>query len=243
MTKNFLRFLFQMALVVALAACGSTSKTTYYRVKKGDTLERIAKRSRQKPQNILLWNKLSGPRAIRAGQVLRVSPLRARGAPIRTRTLPASKYAQTGNQSTSLPSSTKPTTPAAAHLVPPRTLALQWPVHGPILTRFDGHINKGVNIGGKLGAPIRAAMGGSVVYAGNGLRGYGNVMIIKHQDDFLTVYAHNRVLLVKEGQSIKKGQQIAEMGNSDVTGRHAMLHFEVRYKGRSVDPMRYLPAL
>lgn len=242
MTKNFLRFLFQMALVAALAACGSTSKTTYYRVKKGDTLERIAKRSHQKPQNILRWNKLSGPRAIRAGQVLRVSPLRTRiGAPIRTRTLPATKYAPTGNHSKALPSSTKPV--ATAAVVPPRSIALQWPTHGPILARFDGNANKGVNVGGKLGAPIRAAADGSVVYAGNGLRGYGNVMIIKHQDDFLTVYAHNRVLLAKEGQRVKKGQQIAEMGNSDTDGNRVMLHFEVRYKGYSVNPMRYLPAL
>ncbi len=240
MTKNFLRFLFQMALVAALAACGSSSKPTYYRVKKGDTLERIAKRSHQKPQNILLWNKLSGPRAIRAGQVLRVSPLRTRaGAPIRTRTLPTTKYAQAGKQPRSLPSSTKP---VAASVVPPRSIALQWPARGPILARFDGNANKGVNIGGKLATPIRAAADGTVVYAGNGLRGYGNVMIIKHQDDFLTVYAHNRVLLPKEGQRVKKGQQVAEMGNSDTDGSRVMLHFEVRYKGRSVNPMRYLPA-
>ncbi len=237
MPQNFLRFLFHGALVIALAACGSTSvKPTFYRVKQGDTLERIAKRYHQKPQNILRWNKLSGPRAIQAGQVLRVTPAWRAAAPIRARVLPAAKYAQTGSQLKKSPSSPASAAPAATP-----ALALQWPTHGPVLSGFDGNANKGVNIGGKLGTPIQAATDGTVVYSGNGLRGYGNLLIIKHQDDFLTVYAHNRTLLAKEGQKVKKGQQVAEMGNTDANGNRVMLHFEVRYKGHSVDPMRYLP--
>jgi lipoprotein NlpD len=118
-------------------------------------------------------------------------------------------------------------------------LALTWPVHGPILDRFDDANNKGINIGGTPGEPVKAAADGRVVYAGNGLRGYGNLIIIKHNANYLTAYAHNRSLMVKEGDSVTKGEKIAEMGNSDAD--RVMLHFEVRQQGKPVDPMKYLP--
>ncbi|RFU48228.1 peptidoglycan DD-metalloendopeptidase family protein [Paraburkholderia sp. DHOC27] len=118
-------------------------------------------------------------------------------------------------------------------------LAFAWPVRGPILGTFDDSSNKGVNIGGAAGDPVKAAADGRVVYAGNGLRGYGNLIIIKHDATYLTAYAHNRALMVKEGDAVTKGQKIAEMGNSD--SDRVMLHFEVRRQGKPVDPLKYLP--
>jgi len=118
-------------------------------------------------------------------------------------------------------------------------IAFAWPARGPVLNGFDDSRNKGVNIGGTMGEPVKAAADGRVVYAGNGLRGYGNLIIIKHDATFLTAYAHNRTLMVKEGDPVTKGQKIAEMGNSD--SDRVMLHFEVRRQGKPVDPLKYLP--
>jgi lipoprotein NlpD len=118
-------------------------------------------------------------------------------------------------------------------------VAFTWPVRGALVGTFDDAKNKGINIAGNAGDPIKAAADGRVVYAGNGLRGYGNLIIIKHNSTFLTAYAHNRALRVKEGDAVTKGQVIAEMGNSD--SDRVMLHFEVRRQGKPVDPLQYLP--
>ncbi|KMQ81039.1 Lipoprotein NlpD [Candidatus Burkholderia pumila] len=117
--------------------------------------------------------------------------------------------------------------------------AFIWPARGSILGTFDDAKNKGLNIGGAAGYPIIASADGRVVYSGNGLRGYGNLIIIKHDATFLTAYAHNRALMIKEGDAVTKGQKIAEMGNSD--SDRVMLHFEVRRQGKPVDPLKYLP--
>jgi lipoprotein NlpD len=117
--------------------------------------------------------------------------------------------------------------------------AFAWPARGPVINGFDDSKNKGINIGGVAGEPVKAAADGRVVYAGNGLRGYGNLIIIKHNATYLTAYAHNRALMVKEGDPVTKGEKIAEMGNSD--SDRVMLHFEVRQLGKPVDPMKYLP--
>jgi lipoprotein NlpD len=117
--------------------------------------------------------------------------------------------------------------------------AFIWPARGPILGTFDDAKNKGLNIGGAAGDAVIASADGRVVYSGNGLRGYGNLIIIKHDATFLTAYAHNRALMVKEGDAVTKGQKIAEMGNSD--SDRVMLHFEVRRQGKPVDPLKYLP--
>lgn len=116
-----------------------------------------------------------------------------------------------------------------------------WPAMGQILQGFSGasKSSKGIDIAGNLGDPVRASAAGRVVYAGRGLRGYGNLVIIKHNNDFISAYAHNRVLLVKENEIIKAGQKIAEVGNTD--SDVPKLHFEIRFKGKPVDPMRYLP--
>ena len=115
-----------------------------------------------------------------------------------------------------------------------------WPGNGPVLAGFDEAKNKGLDIGGTAGEPVLASADGKVVYAGAGLRGYGNLIILKHNNVYLTAYAHNQSLLVKEDQSVKKGQKIAEMGNSDAD--RVKLHFEVRRQGKPVDPAKYLPA-
>lgn len=121
------------------------------------------------------------------------------------------------------------------------TIAWHWPTSGNVVQGFsssDGG-NKGIDIGGSRGQAVNAAAGGRVVYAGNALRGYGNLIIIKHNDDFLSAYAHNDSILVKDQQEVKAGQQIAKMGNTGTND--VKLHFEIRYKGKSVDPTRYLP--
>ncbi|WP_410199711.1 murein hydrolase activator EnvC family protein, partial [Burkholderia cenocepacia] len=122
---------------------------------------------------------------------------------------------------------------------PSGPVTFAWPARGPVLNGFDDAKNKGVNIGGTAGEAVKAAADGRVVYSGNGLRGYGNLIIIKHDATYLTAYAHNRALMVKEGDAVTKGQKIAEMGNSDAD--RVMLHFEVRRQGKPVDPLKYLP--
>lgn len=117
----------------------------------------------------------------------------------------------------------------------------QWPSSGKIIAPFGGvtALNKGIDLGGKLGEPVLAAAAGQVVYAGSGLRGYGKLLIIKHNDIFLSAYAHNNELLVKEGEFVKVGQKIADMGSSGTD--RVKLHFEIRSEGNPVDPLKYLP--
>ncbi|MHB1514213.1 MAG: peptidoglycan DD-metalloendopeptidase family protein [Acidiferrobacteraceae bacterium] len=130
--------------------------------------------------------------------------------------------------------------------VSPHTLRLAngplrwtWPVVGPLLRGFGQHGNKGIDIGGSLGAAVRAAAAGEVVYAGSGLPGYGKLIILKHNKTFLSAYAHNSRILVKEGEMVRRGQEIAEMGSSGTD--RIMLHFEIRLRGNPVDPLHYLP--
>src|SRR5690606_28082234 len=117
----------------------------------------------------------------------------------------------------------------------------QWPAQGQIIARFqsNGSLNKGIDIAGQLGQPVKAAANGTVVYAGRGLLGYGDMIIIKHDETYLSAYAHNSRLLVKEGEQVRTGQTIAEMGNTGTD--RVKLHFEIRRRGQPVDPLGYLP--
>ncbi len=136
----------------------------------------------------------------------------------------------------------RPLAPAggAANTDAPGTaISLVWPAPGAVISTFDEAKNKGISIAGRMGEPVLAAADGRVVYAGAGLRGYGNLIILKHNNTYLTAYAHNQALLVREDQAVKQGQKIAEMGSSD--SDRVKLHFEVRRQGKPVDPLNHLP--
>jgi lipoprotein NlpD len=216
----------------------------YYRVKPGDTLLRIAIENGQNDRDLVTWNNLANPNQIEINQLLRIAPAGTNGT-ASTPGASTTPIAGSGVQSKPLgsaegvapaPSQTSTREVAGATS---SGIALAWPVHGPLLSGFDDTNNKGIDIGGAAGDPIRAAAGGRVVYAGNGLRGYGNLLIVKDDATFLTAYAHNRALMVREGDTVTKGQKIAEMGNTD--SDHVMLHFELRRDGKPVDPLKYLP--
>jgi lipoprotein NlpD len=119
-------------------------------------------------------------------------------------------------------------------------LSWMWPSDGRIVATFDEGKSKGIDIAGKLGQQVMAAGAGKVMYAGSGIRGYGNLVIVKHSNSLLSAYAHNRSIMVKEGQTVSKGQVIAEMGDSDADS--VKLHFEIRQQGKPVDPSRFLPS-
>jgi lipoprotein NlpD len=226
----------------------------YYRVKPGDTLYRIALENGQNYRDIAAWNNLADPNQIEVDQLLRVAPPGANVAAM-TPGVTTSPVAGGGVQSAPIGASSgaagvPPGSGVTATTIPPQPpvndmpaatgpISFAWPARGPIIGTFNDTTNKGINIGGNAGDPVRAAAGGRVVYAGNGLRGYGNLIIIKHDATYLTAYAHNRALMVKEGDAVTKGQKIAEMGNSD--SDRVMLHFEVRRQGKPVDPLKYLP--
>ena len=224
------------ALIALLAACGSAPVGPgYYRVERGDTLSKIARSNRQSVQSIVRWNNLSNPDAIEVGQVLRVAPPAG--------TVSATATPRPAPRGSAPPSSARE--PAGADTpapggAPATSISLIWPTKGQVVRNFDGRNSKGIDIVNAAGTPVVAAAGGTVVYAGNGLRGYGNLLIVKHNADYLTAYAHNRALFVKEGEAVSQGQKIAEMGDTD--NDRVMLHFELRYQGRSVDPARDLPA-
>lgn len=221
-----------------LSACGSAPLGPgFYRVQRGDTLSQIARRNGQSVGALVRWNNLSNPDVIEIGQVLRVAPPgRSSGSASTASTMGSGSAARAGNLAadTSAPARVRPS------LAPATSIDLIWPASGQVVRNFNGADSKGIDIANTAGTPVVAAAAGTVVYAGSGLRGYGNLLIVKHNANFLTAYAHNRVLLVKEGQKVTQGQQIAEMGDTD--NNRVALHFELRYDGKSIDPKRYLPA-
>ena len=245
----------------------NAGKPGYYTVKPGDTLIRIGMDTGQNFRDLVRWNNLENPNLIEVGQVLRVVAPVSDNALVVTRPVLSGSAATTTAATPSRPASaasaaippvaTAPAASAPAATAPAATapaagasspqpaateddIAWMWPAQGKLIAGFDEVKNKGFDIDGKAGDPIIAAGDGRVVYAGAGLRGYGNLIILKHNNTFLTAYAHNQTLLVKEDQSVKKGQKIAEMGNSDAD--RVKLHFEIRRQGKPVDPARYLPA-
>jgi len=197
------------------------------------------------------WNNLENPNVIEVGQSLRITPpagaSTAEVTAVRPATPPASAAVPpVAGASEPKPSASTPA-PAATAARPAADsseddIPWAWPTAGgapTVLAGFDEARNKGLDIGGKAGDPVLASADGRVVYAGAGLRGYGNLIILKHNNTYLTAYAHNQALLVKEDQNVRKGQKIAEMGNSDAD--RVKLHFEIRRQGKPVDPSKYLP--
>lgn len=236
----------------AAAAANVPPPPGYYRVKPGDTLYRIALENGQNYHDIATWNNLTNPNQIEVGQLVRVAPPGANlaaatpgvaTAPIgggAVQSQPLGGAQQPGVTAGATPGAAAASVPGVDNSAAAATQpAFIWPARGPIIGTFDEAKNKGLNIGGAAGDAVNASADGRVVYSGNGLRGYGNLIIIKHDATFLTAYAHNRALMVKEGDAVTKGQKIAEMGNSD--SDRVMLHFEVRRQGKPVDPLKYLP--
>ena len=239
----------------------NSGKPGYYTIKPGDTLIRIALENGQNWKELMRWNNLTNPNLIEVGQVIRVAP------PGVDPTVATARPVTTPRVETRplepRPSASAPPGPAAPVALasaasqpaaaPPREPApppapregdddinWTWPAAGPVATPFDEARNKGLVFRGKAGDPVYAAADGRVVYAGSGLRGYGNLIILKHNATYLTAYAHNQTLLVKDDQNVKRGQKIAEMGSSDADS--VQLHFEIRRQGKPIDPARLLPA-
>ncbi|MCE9659613.1 MAG: peptidoglycan DD-metalloendopeptidase family protein [Burkholderiales bacterium] len=230
----------------------------YYTVKPGDTLIRIGLDSGQNWKDLVRWNNLENPNQIEVGQMLRVvapgvDPAAATSRPVASTARPEPRPLDPRAIASSPSSSPAASAPAVAAAPPPAPapatatardadddITWSWPAATPVSTPFDEARSKGLVFRGKAGDPVLAAADGRVVYAGSGLRGYGNLVILKHSATYLTAYAHNQTLLVKDDQAVKRGQKIAEMGSTDADS--VQLHFEIRKQGKPIDPARLLPA-
>ena len=235
-----------------LPGAENAGKPGYYSVKPGDTLIRVGLENGQNWKDIVRWNNLDNPNIIEVGQVLRVVPpgtdpaaVSARPvaqARVEVRPLDAKPAATAASATAAVVAAVPPPTPAAPLaqvLQGDDDIAWMWPASGAVASPFVEGTSKGVSILGKAGDAVLAAADGRVIYAGSGMRAYGNLLILKHNNSYLTAYAHNQTLLVKEDQMVKKGQRIADMGSSD--SDRVQLHFELRKMGKPVDPVKLLP--
>ncbi|MEO0421743.1 MAG: peptidoglycan DD-metalloendopeptidase family protein [Pseudomonadota bacterium] len=232
------------------------AKPTHYTVLPGDTLYSIAFRLKLDWRDLARWNGLDNPSLIHPGQRLVLSEPSgakrrskstrvARGTPpstsSRSPTPKPSTKPPKGTAATPAPTSPPKRTPAPTNSVA-SSLSWRWPASGPLVATFSdpAEAGRGIDVGGKKGDGVRAAASGRVVYTGSGLRYYGNLVIIKHDDTFLSAYGYNDALLVSQGDDVRAGQRIARMGLGP--GQQPRLHFEIRVNGKPVDPLRYLPA-
>ncbi|HZM36060.1 MAG TPA: peptidoglycan DD-metalloendopeptidase family protein [Burkholderiales bacterium] len=228
----------------------------FYVVRRGDTLYSIALENGADYRDVAQWNGLEDPTKISVGQLLRVTPPEAPrtqvgAAPgparIEARALePAAPVASAPSpQAASIPPApaerVASSEPKAVSRVEGDVGGFVWPAKGKVIAGFSEPRNKGIDIDGKLGDPVVAAAAGRVTYIGSGIPGLGKLVVIKHDNGFITVYAHNRDILVKEQQSVARGQKIAELGSTDAD--RPKLHFQIRKGSAPVDPMRYLPGL
>ncbi|HKX43945.1 MAG TPA: peptidoglycan DD-metalloendopeptidase family protein [Burkholderiaceae bacterium] len=232
-----------------LPGAENAGKPGYYTVKQGDTLIRVALENGQNWKDLAKWNNIDNPNIIEVGQTLRVLPpgvdpnaastKPVTTAKVETKPLDAKPVASAASGAPASPPATVSATPAQAPRDGDDDVNWGWPAAGPVVGNFEEGKVKGLAIGGKAGDPVLAAADGRVVYAGAGLRGYGNLVIIKHNNTYLTAYAHNQTLLVKDDQAVRKGQKIAEMGSTDADS--VRLHFEIRRQGKPIDPAKLLP--
>ena len=248
-----------------LASCTSTTQVYVSRrdaraavhvVQRGETLTKIAWQHRVDPQELASWNGIQNADELRVGQRLRLVPPRGYVAAAPAPATSASTPPAPPRASTTKRSSPSATTPAARSTPPPvarpsgsggaapasTPVRWSWPTDGSIVSRFgaDGSVGSGLGIGGRAGQPVRAAAAGRVVYAGGGLIGYGQLVIIKHDETFLSAYGYNSELLVTQGQDVAGGATIALMGNGP--NRQPRLHFEIRRNGVPVDPLLFVSA-
>jgi len=256
MSFRFLRNAGLLLILFVLAGCGNHTippvtdlspvdkRKTVYLVKKGDTLHLIAFRTGIAYQKLALWNGIGVPYQIYVGDQLALRPGTAKQAP---RNKPASTAGKTAStKSTGKPASTRKSSarpaskPVPEAKLPTRVAGWKWPAKGKLTQTFSKPKGRyGIQIAARRGAPITAAASGQVVYAGEGITGYGELVIVKHSETYLSAYAHNDRILVKEGERVKVGQQLAMMGSSGT--RSVKLHFEVRKDGVPVNPLSYLP--
>jgi lipoprotein NlpD len=230
------------------AALVIRQKPTHATVQKNDTLYSIARREGYSHHQLARWNHLRAPYVLRPGEKLRLSPttrslgesgqsadhLTKEPEKVIADNVVTKPLAQTHIKSTLL------TTIASVKPLPIKIDRWHWPVKGQVIQTYRANdtSRKGIGIRGKPGQAVKAAAAGTVVYSGNGLINYGNLVIIKHSHSFLSAYAYNQLLLVKEGDSVKRGQSIAQMGKVD---QKPQLHFEIRRNGKPVNPLNYLP--
>lgn len=247
-----------IALVILLTGCGSTGPAPvdeygygpapkgYYRVRRGDTLAIIAKRKRVSWRALARWNGLGPPYTIYAGKLLRIKSSSSSRRVAKTSSPKRSTKGGTSKSPRKKSASVSPSRSGAAKKTAGSAAASsgirwQWPIRGAIRQRYRSgdRTRQGVRIAGRAGQTVAAAAAGSVVYSGSGLKGYGNLIIVKHNSRYLSAYGFNRRLLVKEGERVKRGQTLAEVGQAG-SGEY-LLHFEIRRDGRTVDPLLYLP--
>lgn len=205
-----------------------------YRVQRGDTLYSIATRHGWDWKALAAHNRIAAPYTLRVGQLIHFGGAATAAGSAATPAPAAPRTVQAAPPLVTPPSAGQATPAVSAG-------GWVWPASGQLIALFSSNssLNKGIDIAGDLGQPVLAASAGSVVYAGNGLRGYGELVIIKHNDTYVSAYGHNRRLLVREGQQVKAGQAIAEMGSTGTD--RVKLHFEIRRQGKPVDPLQYLP--
>lgn len=239
-TLNAIILLLGLLLVACSSNKASTSKASsgsysgsVYTVKRGDTLYRISRMTGSSVGELARLNGIRAPYTLEIGQKLRVK--RSSGSS------PAKKKTTVAKTSKPRSSASGSTSVAKVAAPPVGSRCWRWPTSGRIIEPFsssDGG-NKGIDIAGSRGQPIYASAAGTVVYVGNQLRGYGNLVMIKHSEDYITAYAHNDTTLVNNGQKVVAGQKIATMGS---TGSSTVnLHFQIRYRATALDPQRYLP--
>ncbi|MCX2982129.1 LysM peptidoglycan-binding domain-containing protein [Halieaceae bacterium IMCC14734] len=216
----------------------NSSVPTKYSVRHGDTLYGIAWRYGLDHKQLASNNAIAYPYTIFPGQSLRLkgkvsaastskTTSKSNSAPRKTASAPSTSTSTT-------PSNSKPAAAPAA-----KVGRWRWPSQGKVVRGFSGEVHKGIDIAGKAGDAVQAVAAGKVVYAGNGIVGYGNLLIIKHNETYLSAYGHNRRLRVAEGASVKAGERIADMGSSATNS--VKLHFEIRRDGKPIDPLKFLP--
>jgi lipoprotein NlpD len=239
-----------LTLAALLAGCGNALRWRDYDyvVQPGDTLYSIAWHFNLDYRDLAHWNRIASPYTIYPGEKLVLNGAHGAYSARTPSRVASSSHKRSSSGAARASPRRSSSTPAHKRKTPHRKSSpspvskWQWPASGDVISRFDpDKLNaKGINIHGRLGEAVRAAAGGRVVYSGNGLQGYGELIIIKHNDHYLSAYAHNRRRLVKQGDVVSAGDEIATMGHGN-DGK-ALLHFEIRRDGKPVDPLHYLPS-